>query len=88
MGGVIPRADLSAEVSHGVSQSLEATKPLGCSGRAEAVEGEILYPSTSGDVGVDPLSGCVETTDSVTVPPIAGQVSDESPVIELSCSRK
>ena len=88
MGGVVPRSDLSAEVSHGVSQSLEVTEPVGCSSGAEAVEGEILYPSTSGDAGIDPLSGCVETVNSVTVPPIAGQVSSESPVIELSCSRK
>ena len=88
MGGVVPRSDLSAEVSHGISQSLEVTKPLGCSGSAEAVKGEVLYPSTGGDAGVDPLSSCVETVNSVTVPSIAGQVSGESPVIELSCSRK
>ena len=88
MGGVIPWSDFSAEVPHGVSQSLEVTESVGRSSGAEAVEGEILYPSTSGDAGIDPLSGCVETVDSVTVSPIVGQVSGESLVIELSCSRK
>ena len=88
MGGVVPQLDLSAEVSHGISQSLEVTEPVGRSSGAEAVEGEILYPSTGGDAGIDPLSGCVEAVDSVTGPPIVGQVSGESPVIELSCSRK
>ena len=86
--GLVSRLDLSAEVSHGVSQSLEVTKPLGDSGSAEAVEGKILCSSTGGNTGVDPLSGCIELVNPVAVPSIAGQVGGDPPVVELSCSRK
>ena len=88
MRSLAPWLDLSAEVSHGVSQSLEVIKSLGCSGSAEAIEGEVLSLPTGGDAGVDPLSGCMEAANSVAGHLIAGQVSGESPVIELLRSHK
>ena len=86
--GLVSRLDLSAEVSHGVSQSLEAKKSLSCPGSTEVVEGEILSLSTGGDAGVDSLSGCIETVNSVAGHSIAGQVSSEPPVVEVLCSCK
>ena len=67
---------------------MEVTKPLGCSGSAEVVEGKILCSSTGGNAGVDPLSGCIELVNPVAVPPIASQVGGDPPVVELSCPCK
>ena len=86
--GLVSRLDFSAEVPHGVPQLLKVTKPLGCLGSAEAVEGEILCSSTGGNAGIDSFSGCIEIVNPVAVPLIAGQVGGEPPVIELSRSRK
>ena len=47
-----------------------------------------MCSSAGGNTGVDPLSGCIELVNPVAVPPIAGQVSGEPPVVELSCSHK